>query len=81
MEIPFKVLNTFRRGVILQSVPEGMILKLEPGDVIHITHFPNARALDTRDGVREREALARDLPDDTGAAADWRHSTAARRSR
>lgn len=82
-EVPFRVLNSFRRGVILVSVPDGLVLRLAPGDVIHVTHYPKEAVTDTRfgAGLVEREAAARDIPAEGPADdADWRHDMNERRT-
>jgi hypothetical protein len=36
MEVPFKVLTAYKGGVVLRSVPEGKLLRLNEGDTVMI---------------------------------------------
>jgi hypothetical protein len=71
----FRVLNTFRRGVLLVSDASGLVLHLKPGDVITVIQYPPDAVTDTSFGAVERVAKARLVPDDEDPT-DNRHSWA-----
>lgn len=75
----FRVLNTFRRGVVLVSVPENLVLHLMPGDEITISEYPPGALLDTSFGADARMRAAREIPEDPAPDLDWRHTMSPRR--